>query len=112
VHHDCAAECSGYSKGDQTISAPAAPSGQGPAVVAIPRSIHDVDNGKILGFGAELAEDHPVSCCSSRQQSAEDQSFWVFSCSWLQEPLGLQHLQVLRGPLPLGLVYLEAVQAC
>lgn len=28
--------------------------------VRVPRSIHDVDNGKILGFGAELAEDHPV----------------------------------------------------
>lgn len=29
----------------------------------IPRSIKEVDNGKILGFGADLAEDHPV--CSS-----------------------------------------------
>jgi hypothetical protein len=26
----------------------------------IPRSIHEVDNGSILGFGANLAEDHPV----------------------------------------------------
>lgn len=25
-----------------------------------PLSIHDVDNGKLLGFGADLAEDHPV----------------------------------------------------
>ena len=25
----------------------------------MPRSIHDVDNGKILGFGADLAPDHP-----------------------------------------------------
>lgn len=25
----------------------------------IPRSIHDVDNGSILGFGADLSEDHP-----------------------------------------------------
>lgn len=25
----------------------------------IPRSIHDVDNGSILGFGANLSEDHP-----------------------------------------------------
>lgn len=29
--------------------------------IVIPKSIHDVDNGKILGFGADLAEDHPVS---------------------------------------------------
>mmetsp|Transcript_5268 Transcript_5268/g.13184 ORF Transcript_5268/g.13184 Transcript_5268/m.13184 type:complete len:372 (+) Transcript_5268:206-1321(+) len=25
----------------------------------IPRSIHDIDNGKILGFDADLSEDHP-----------------------------------------------------
>ena len=30
-------------------------------VIRVPNSIHDVDNGKILGFGADLAEDHPVS---------------------------------------------------
>jgi phenylalanine-4-hydroxylase len=27
--------------------------------VKVPRSIEDVDNGKILGFGADLSEDHP-----------------------------------------------------
>jgi len=27
--------------------------------LAIPRGIEDVDNGRILGFGADLAEDHP-----------------------------------------------------
>jgi len=27
--------------------------------VSIPRRIEDVDNGRILGFGADLAEDHP-----------------------------------------------------
>jgi hypothetical protein len=32
----------------------------GTTVIRVPRSIHDVDNGKILGFGADLAEDHPV----------------------------------------------------
>eukprot|EP00775_Hariotina_reticulata_P012297 gene12297-12433_t len=25
----------------------------------VPHDIRDVDNGKILGFGADLAEDHP-----------------------------------------------------
>jgi hypothetical protein len=30
-------------------------------LLKVPRSIHDVDNGKILGFGEGLAEDHPVS---------------------------------------------------
>ena len=29
--------------------------------IKIPKSIEDVDNGKILGFGADLSEDHPVS---------------------------------------------------
>ncbi len=24
-----------------------------------PASLHEVDNGKIMGFGADLAEDHP-----------------------------------------------------
>mmetsp|Transcript_34251 Transcript_34251/g.65424 ORF Transcript_34251/g.65424 Transcript_34251/m.65424 type:complete len:361 (-) Transcript_34251:207-1289(-) len=27
--------------------------------VHVPKSIHDVDNGKILGFGADLAKEHP-----------------------------------------------------
>ena len=26
----------------------------------IPRCLAEIDNGKILGFGADLAEDHPV----------------------------------------------------
>ena len=30
-------------------------------IVPIPSSIRDVDNGRILGFGADLAPDHPVS---------------------------------------------------
>jgi hypothetical protein len=34
---------------------PAAP----PELIRVPKSIHEVDNGKILGFGADLAEDHP-----------------------------------------------------
>ncbi|GMH42692.1 hypothetical protein BSKO_10611 [Bryopsis sp. KO-2023] len=32
---------------------------QDPTSINIPKSLHEVDNGKILGFGAELAEDHP-----------------------------------------------------
>lgn len=46
-----------------TTSLPQAAAAQpadGTAVIRVPRSIHDVDNGKILGFGADLAEDHPV----------------------------------------------------
>ena len=30
------------------------------AEIRIPQSLKEVDNGKILGFGAELSEDHPV----------------------------------------------------
>lgn len=30
-------------------------------VIITPKSIHDVDNGRLLGFGADLAADHPVS---------------------------------------------------
>ncbi|MEW5299924.1 MAG: hypothetical protein WDW36_002894 [Sanguina aurantia] len=30
-----------------------------PEVVFVPRSIHEVDNGRLLGFGADLAADHP-----------------------------------------------------
>ena len=29
----------------------------------IPRSLAEVDKGQIMGFGADLAEDHPVRCC-------------------------------------------------
>lgn len=29
--------------------------------VPVPRSLEEVDNGRILGFGADLSEDHPVS---------------------------------------------------
>lgn len=41
--------------------------------IKIPKSIGDVDNGKILGFGADLSEDHPVSitnCCVKLGSSA------------------------------------------
>lgn len=30
-----------------------------PAAVRVPRSIEEVDNGKVLGFGPDLSEDHP-----------------------------------------------------
>ena len=30
----------------------------------IPQSLAEVDNGKIMGFAADLAEDHPVSLLS------------------------------------------------
>ncbi|WIA37157.1 hypothetical protein OEZ86_014117 [Tetradesmus obliquus] len=42
-----------------TATAPSKASSSAPSIVKIPRSIHEVDNGKILGFGAELSEDHP-----------------------------------------------------
>jgi hypothetical protein len=46
-----------------TTAAPPSPSSAAapaaPPLVRVPASIHEVDNGKILGFGADLAEDHP-----------------------------------------------------
>jgi hypothetical protein len=50
----------------EPVKAPAAAAATAAAApaaepVKVPRSIHDVDNGKILGFGADLSEDHPVS---------------------------------------------------
>ena len=38
---------------------PAAPQAPAPAPVRIPRSLGEVDNGKILGFGNDLTPDHP-----------------------------------------------------
>jgi hypothetical protein len=38
---------------------PAQQAAQQPAPLHIPRSLAEVDNGKVLGFGADLAEDHP-----------------------------------------------------
>ncbi len=32
--------------------------------LSIPQSLAEVDNGKIMGFAADLAEDHPVSVLS------------------------------------------------
>jgi len=32
---------------------------------SVPRSIHDVDNGRILGFGPDLGPDHPGHCDSA-----------------------------------------------
>lgn len=41
--------------------APPRPDAQLPAPQQLqsPQSIHDIDNGRVLGFGADLAEDHP-----------------------------------------------------
>ena len=33
------------------------------APIRIPRNISEVDNGKVMGFGADLAEDHPGGPC-------------------------------------------------
>lgn len=41
--------------GREVVPAPLA----APPVTHVPHSIHEVDNGKILGFGADLAPDHP-----------------------------------------------------
>ena len=41
---------------------PGAGNQQGAVLARIPGSLADIDNGKILGFGADLAEDHPVRC--------------------------------------------------
>lgn len=40
---------------------PAAATAPVPVVRPVPRSLSEIDNGKILGFGADLAKDHPVS---------------------------------------------------
>ncbi|KIZ03637.1 phenylalanine-4-hydroxylase [Monoraphidium neglectum] len=41
------------------VAAVPAPAAAVPGLIRVPSSIHEVDNGKILGFGADLAEDHP-----------------------------------------------------
>lgn len=41
-----------------------------PAIIKVPTSIHEVDNGKILGFGADLSEDHPVRPASKPAAAA------------------------------------------
>lgn len=46
---------SGSGDSPQT-QAPSPPAAQ---PIKVPQSIHDIDNGKILGFGADLAEGHP-----------------------------------------------------
>lgn len=35
-----------------------------PVALRIPKNLAEVDNGKLLGFGAELSEDHPVRTAS------------------------------------------------
>lgn len=42
----------------QAVQSPAAAEAAR-AIIKVPSSIHEVDNGKILGFGADLSEDHP-----------------------------------------------------
>jgi hypothetical protein len=37
------------------------PNGLPPVVIKVPQSIHEIDSAHTVGFGAELAEDHPVS---------------------------------------------------
>ena len=45
-------------------------------IVPIPSSIRDVDNGRILGFGADLAPDHPVSSqLEGRKKKREEDGF-------------------------------------
>lgn len=43
----------------ETPPAASMPQKAQPAPFKIPKSLSEVDNGKILGFGAELAEGHP-----------------------------------------------------
>lgn len=43
-----------------TITIPQ-PNGRPSVVIKVPESIQEVDNGHTVGFGADLAEDHPVS---------------------------------------------------
>lgn len=39
--------------------------------IKIPLSLHEVDNGRLLGFGIGLAQDHPVSCRTATHQDAK-----------------------------------------
>jgi hypothetical protein len=55
-----ASSSSASSSSSSKATAPSSTSSSAPGVIKIPRSIHEVDNGKILGFGADLSEDHPV----------------------------------------------------
>lgn len=50
-----------------------------PVLRKIPKSLSEVDSGKILGFGADLAEDHPVKplrCLKPCTQQA-DTTTWL-----------------------------------
>ena len=50
------------SRSTRHLSPPyAAPAAPLPALGRVPKSLREIDNGKILGFGADLAQDHPVS---------------------------------------------------
>ncbi|KAF8065886.1 DGAT1C [Scenedesmus sp. PABB004] len=61
AQHHRAAAATGQRAAAAASAAPAAPNGtaRGQRSERVPASIADVDNGKILGFGADLAEDHP-----------------------------------------------------
>lgn len=59
-------------------------------IIIVPKSIHDVDNGKILGFGADLAEDHPVSCWLKHNTAAAGSYFGTLSSQQQQAAAGGQ----------------------
>lgn len=70
-----------------TLDAPASPQ--------IPQTLSEVDNGKILGFGADLAEDHPVRLSARAWLGLFEAliaSSLAFCCpvSELQLPAGIQ----------------------
>lgn len=48
------------SSSNSTISLPQAVGVTTRKVIKVPKTIYDVDSGRTVGFGADLADDHPV----------------------------------------------------
>ena len=48
----------------EAVAPPPALPSQSEEGLRIPRCLAEIDNGKILGFGADLSEDHPARLCS------------------------------------------------
>lgn len=50
----------------------------------IPQSLSEIDNGKILGFGSDLAVDHPVRLLPRKMSAIDSLSHSDLTC---HEPL-------------------------
>lgn len=82
--------------------APQPPPGEG---LRIPRCLAEIDNGKILGFGADLAEDHPVRFLACASASAR--CSFVLPCTvslWTCGHIACHNVVCRCGCLPGGIV--------